>query len=80
MKGLQSYQSSNFENDLTPNELNFELTGLSGARPGGRLFLRPPTLKASKLEALYSTDPIFTKLKDLKLLKSVPKIKRLAAF
>ena len=32
-------------------------------------FLRPPTLKANNFAALQSTDPIFTKLKDLNPLK-----------
>ena len=45
----------------------------------GRLadfFLRPPTLKASNFEALYSTNPIFTVLKDL--LKNIfSKLKRI---
>ena len=32
-------------------------------------FLRPPTLTASNFDALWPTDPIFTILKDLNLLK-----------
>ena len=32
-------------------------------------FLRPPTLTASNFKALWPTDPIFTALKDLNLLK-----------
>ena len=32
--------------------------------------LRPPTLKADNFAALKSTDPIFTTLKDINLLKS----------
>ena len=32
-------------------------------------FLRPPTLTASNFDALRPTDPIFTVLKDLSLLK-----------
>ena len=43
-------------------------------------FLRPSTLKAGNFEALSSTDSIFTLSKDLNLLKSILKIKRLAAF
>ena len=40
-----------------------------GSGPVSRLFLRPPTLTASNFEALKSTGPIFTVLKDLNLLK-----------
>ena len=32
-------------------------------------FMRPPTLKANNFAALSYTDPIFTALKDLNLLK-----------
>ena len=38
VKGLQSYQPSNFENDLTPGVL--ERFGSSVARLEGRLFLQ----------------------------------------
>ena len=38
-------------------------------------FLRPPTLIASKFRALKSTDPIFTVLKELDLLKKYIKNK-----
>ena len=37
------------------------------------IFLKPPTLKAGNLKALFSTDPIFTVLKDLNLLKKYTK-------
>ena len=36
-------------------------------------FLRPPTLTASRSQVLYSTDTIFTVLKDLNLLKKYTK-------
>ena len=36
-------------------------------------FLRPPTLTASNFEELWPTDPIFTALKDLNLLKKYTK-------
>ena len=36
-------------------------------------FLRPPTLKAGNFTTLYSTDPIFTVLKDINLLKKFMK-------
>ena len=41
-----------------------------GPGPGGRLFLRPPSLTASNFEVLQSTDPLFTVFKDLNLLKN----------
>ena len=36
-------------------------------------FLRPPTLTAGNFEALYSTDPLLTVLKDLNPLKRYAK-------
>ena len=48
-----------------------------GPGPVGRLFLRPPTLTASNFKVLKPTDPIFTVIKDLNLLKSILKINRL---
>ena len=36
-------------------------------------FLRPPTLTASNFEALQSTDPLFTVLKALNILKKYTK-------
>ena len=44
-------------------------------RPGlsADFFLRPPTLRASNFAALWSTDPIFSALKDLNLLKKFNK-------
>ena len=38
VKGLQSYWASNFENDLTPGELEPGPTGSSGAGAGQQTF------------------------------------------
>ena len=46
-----------------------------GPGPGGRLFLRPPTLKASNFEALWSTYSIFLAWKDLIPFPKYTKIK-----
>ena len=53
IKGLQIYQSSNFENDWTltgiePGPTDFEW----GRGRAADFFLRPPTLKAGSFEAL----------------------------
>ena len=40
-----------------------------GPGPSGKLFLRPPTLKASNFVDLWSTNPKFSALKNLNLLK-----------
>ena len=69
VKGLQNYQPSNFENDLTQDQLESRPIGSSGAWAGRQtFFLKPSALKAGNFEALY---PIFTVLKDLNCLKRV---------
>ena len=74
IKGLQSCWSSNFLSMIRPR-YNWNAGRLVRVGPGPRSkpFLRPLTLKASKFEALSSTDLIFTVLKDLNLLKSIQK-------
>ena len=47
-----------------------------GPGPGGRLFLRPPTLTAGNFAALWPTDPKFLALKDLNLFKTVSKVQK----
>ena len=77
MKGLQSYQPSNFENDSTPDELEPGLIALvhnsGGMAEAADFFLRTPTLAASNFAALWSTNPKFSALKDLNLLKKYTK-------
>ena len=60
-----------------PNPLAHTLGGMAEAAD---FFFRTPTLIASNFAALYLIDPKFSAFKDLNLLKSTPKIKRLAAF
>ena len=69
VKGLQSYQPSNFDNDLKAKGFEPGHTGWLGPGPAGRPFLRSPTLTASNFAALWPTDPKFLALKDLNLLK-----------
>ena len=76
VKGQQSYQPSNFENDLKAQGFEPEHTGWLGPGPAGRPFLRSPTLTASNFAVLWPTDSKFLALKDLYLLK----IKGLEAF
>ena len=52
VKELQSYQSSNFENDSTPGELEFDWFE-KGRYRAADFFLRYTSLKASNFEALY---------------------------
>ena len=71
VKGLQSYQPSNFENDLTLDAL--ESGPIALAHDLGRMaevadfFLRTPNLTASNFEALRPTNSKFSALKDLYL-------------
>ena len=56
VKGLQSYQPSNFENDLTPGQLepwpNARAHNLGGMAEAADFFLRTPTLIACNFAAL----------------------------
>ena len=52
VKRLQSYQPSNFENDLKAQGFEPRHTGSLGPGPAGRPFLRPPTLTACNFAAL----------------------------
>ena len=63
VKGLQSCQLSNFENDSTapgfepgPNAIAHALAGMAEAAD---FFLRTPTLTASNFAALWPIDPKF---------------------
>ena len=86
VKGLQSYQLSNFENDLTPVQLKCGPSGLTRAGVGWQTFSQDlqlwklVTLKSGNFEALWPTDSKFLALKDLYLFKCLRKIKGLAAF
>ena len=73
VSGLQRYRPSNFKNDLTPGILESGRVVQVGPGPVSRLFLRPPTLKASNFKVLKPTDPVFTVIKDLNLLKKQTK-------
>ena len=64
VKGLQKCRPPNFQNDLTLGKLD-----LVGMAEVADFFLRTPTLTASNFAALSPTDPKFSALKDLNLLK-----------
>ena len=70
VKGLQNYQPSNFENDLTPEEPECGPIGSSGA--GAQLRTFSWDLQLWQLVPLKqgSTEPLFTVSKDLKLFEN----------
>ena len=72
VKGLQSYLCTKFENGLSPDKVEPGLKALAhtsaGMAKAEDFFLRSPTLTASNFDALLSTDPKFSALKDLNCL------------
>ena len=78
VKGLQSYRSSNFENDLTPDALESGQIALANILGGmaemADFFLWTPNLTASNFNALWPTEPNFLALKDLYLFYVVSKV------
>ena len=65
-------KSSQFRNWITADG-SAGPTGSSGQGQGGRLFLETPNFDSYANEALYSTDQIFTELKDINLLEKYTK-------
>ena len=65
---LQSYQPSNFENDLIPVSLEF-----------GPKSVQVQSLMASNFAALWPTDPKFLALKDLNPFKTVSKVQKISS-
>ena len=78
VKGLQSCQLSNFENDsilpgIEPGQ-NAIAHNSGGMAEAADFFLRTPTLTASNFAALSPTDPKFSAIKDLFPFKTVSKV------